>query len=86
MLRIIILVLGRVQTSNFSLPNLPRQRKICRCDLKYVTKSHWQISMAKKSEFSQICSCKARSLSNIFDKGSRYRRGKYWFAGIYKIC
>ena len=28
-----------VFTSNFSLPNLARQIKICRCELKHVTKS-----------------------------------------------
>ena len=44
--------LGRVQTSNFSLPNLARQRKMCRCELKHVTKSHCQIFMAKISELS----------------------------------
>ena len=32
--------------------------------------------MATMSELGQICSCKPRSLPNIFDKVSRYRRGK----------
>ena len=68
--------LGRVQTSNFSLPNLACQRKICRCELKHVTKFHRQISMAKMSETSKICSCKPRSLPNISDKVSLYRSGK----------
>ena len=44
--------LGRVQTSDFSLPNLARQRKICWHKLRHVTKSHWQISTAKMSELS----------------------------------
>ena len=43
-------LIGRVQTRNFSLQNLARQRTICRCELKHVTKSHWQITMAKMSE------------------------------------
>ena len=41
---------GRVRTSNFSLANLARQRKICRCEMKHVAKSHWQIYLAKMSE------------------------------------
>ena len=36
----------------FSLPNLARQRKICRCELKHVIKSHWQISTTKMSALS----------------------------------
>ena len=39
--------LGCVRTSNFSLPNLACQRKICLCELKHVTKSKWQISTLK---------------------------------------
>ena len=39
--------LGRVRTSNFSLQSLARQRNICWCEFKHVTKSHWQISKAK---------------------------------------
>ena len=70
------MVIRRVQTSTFSFPNLARQRKVCRCELKHVTKSHWQISMTKMSELGYICSCKPRPLPNIFDKVSRYRRGK----------
>ena len=41
---------GRGRTSIFSLANLASQRKICRCELKHVAKSHWQICMAKISE------------------------------------
>ena len=61
--------------SNFSLPNSARQRKISRCELKHVAKSHWQISMTKISELG-FCSCKPRSLPNTFDKVSKYQRGK----------
>ena len=63
--------------SNVSLPNLARQREICRCELKHVTKSHWQISMAKISALSDTCSCEPLSLPNTFDKVSRFRRGNY---------
>ena len=47
-----ILDLGRVKTSNFSLPNLAPQRMICRFELNHVTKSHWQKSMGKMIKLS----------------------------------
>ena len=52
--------------SNVSLPNLARQGEICRCELRHVTKSHWQIyNLWQRSAHSVILARVNRYLCRI---------------------
>ena len=72
--------------SNFSLPNLARQRKICWCEIKACNKVTFTNIYDKDERFARV----NRNLPNTFYKVSQYRRGNvtslYWFAGIYERC
>ena len=44
---IIFITLRACSDQQFFFAKFGLSKKICRCELKHVTKSHWQISMAK---------------------------------------